>query len=45
MLQPMTTWLATVHVNKFKLDLSHAPDGTPIRIYYPDGVPRTHVDA
>src|SRR5262245_5666617 len=45
MLQPMTTWLATVHVNKLNLDLTHAPDGTPIRIYYPDGVPQTHVKA
>jgi aminopeptidase N len=45
MLQPMTTWLATVHVNKLKLDLTHAPDGTPIRVYYPTGVPQTHVDA
>jgi aminopeptidase N len=38
MLQPMTTWLATVHVNKLSLDRSTAADGTPIRVYYPDGV-------
>ena len=44
MLQPMTAWLATVHVNKFELDLTHAPDGTPIRIYAPAGVPQSHID-
>ena len=45
MLKPMTTWLATVHVNKFNLDLSHAPDGTPIRTYTPEGIPQSHVEA
>jgi aminopeptidase N len=44
MLQPMTTWLATVHVNKLKLNLTRAPDGTPISVYYHKGVPQTHVD-
>lgn len=39
MRQPMTTWLATVHVNKFKLNLTRAPDGTPIRVYYTDATP------
>jgi aminopeptidase N len=34
MRQPMTTWLATVHVNRFRLNLTRAPDGTPIRVYY-----------
>jgi aminopeptidase N len=43
MLKPMTTWLATVHVNKFNLDLRRAPDGTPIRTYTPDDVPQSHV--
>jgi len=38
MTEPMTSWLATVHVNKLKLDLSRASDGTPVRVYYPDGV-------
>ncbi len=45
MLRPMTSWLATVHVNEFNLNLSHAPDGTPIRVYYPDGVPPSHAEA
>jgi aminopeptidase N len=44
MLQPMTSWLATVHVNKFNLDLRRAPDKTPIRTYTPAGVPQSHVD-
>ena len=35
MRQPMTTWLATVHVNQFRLQLTRAADGTPIRVYYP----------
>ncbi|MGH6901351.1 MAG: M1 family peptidase, partial [Geminicoccaceae bacterium] len=34
MRQPMTSWLATVHVNQFKLQLTRAADGTPIRVYY-----------
>jgi aminopeptidase N len=33
MREPMTTWLATVHVNKFKLTKSQTPAGTPVRIY------------
>lgn len=45
MAQPMTTWLATVHVNKFNLSLSHASDGTPIRIYVPQATPQSHSDA
>ena len=44
MLEPMTTWLTTVHVNKFRSDLSRAPDGTPIRVYAPFGIPRSHID-
>lgn len=44
MLQPMTSWLATVHVNAFSLDLSNATDGTPIRVYTPEGTPETHVE-
>ncbi len=44
MLKPMTAWLATVHVNKFKLDLSRTAGGTPIRVYAPSGVPQSHVD-
>ncbi|MBL8413202.1 MAG: M1 family metallopeptidase [Propionivibrio sp.] len=44
MLEPMTSWLATVHVNKFELDLTHAPDRTPIRVYAPAGVPQSHID-
>jgi aminopeptidase N len=44
MLKPMTTWLATVHVNKFNLDLIRAPDGTPIRVYAPGSIPQSHVN-
>jgi aminopeptidase N len=43
MLQPMTTWLATVHINKFNVHTSRAPDGTPVSVYYPDGLPASHV--
>ena len=44
MLEPMTSWLATVHVNKFQTDVSHAPDGTPIRVYAPLGTLQSHID-
>jgi aminopeptidase N len=39
MRQPMTTWLATVHVNKFTSNFSRAPDDTPIRVYASPGTP------
>ena len=39
MRQPMTTWLATVHVNKFNLNLTRASDGTPIRVYSTPATP------
>ena len=45
MQQPMTSWLATIHVNKLNLAESTAPDGTPIRIYTPAGVPKSHIKA
>jgi aminopeptidase N len=44
MRQPMTTWLATVHVNHFGLQLTRAADGTPIRVYYTDATPPADVD-
>ncbi len=44
MQEPMTAWLATVHVNKFKLDLTRTPGGTPIRVYSPVGVPKKRID-
>jgi aminopeptidase N len=44
MQQPMTTWLATVHVNRFRLQLTHAADGTPIRVYYTRLTPPADVD-
>ena len=44
MREPMTTWLATIHVNKFQTSLTHAPDGTPIRVYAPVAVPQSHID-
>ncbi|HEX2527738.1 MAG TPA: M1 family metallopeptidase [Geminicoccus sp.] len=33
MRDPMTTWLATVHVNKFKLTTARTKDGIPLRFY------------
>lgn len=33
MRQPMTTWLATVHVNRFRVRLDYTPDGTLLRYY------------
>ncbi len=33
MRQPMTTWLATVHVNHFRVRLGSTPDGTQLRVY------------
>jgi hypothetical protein len=44
MRQPMTTWLATVHVNQFELQLTRAADGTPIRVYYTAATPPADVD-
>lgn len=41
---PMTTWLATVHVNKFNVDVRSAADGTPVRTYTPSSLPQSHVD-
>jgi aminopeptidase N len=43
MLQPMTSWLATVHVNKLNLNVSHSASGVPVRVYTPAGVPASHV--
>jgi aminopeptidase N len=43
MRQPMTTWLATVQVNKFRLHKTEAEDGTPIRVYTPASVPPADV--
>jgi aminopeptidase N len=44
MLQPMQAWLATVHVNKFNVRTTRTSKGIPVRTYYPDGVPASHVD-
>jgi aminopeptidase N len=43
MRQPMTTWLATVHVNRFELQLTRAADGTPIRVYSTAATPPADV--
>ena len=40
----MTTWLATVHVNRFGLQETQAADGTPIRVYYTAATPPADVD-
>ncbi|MGH6905679.1 MAG: M1 family aminopeptidase, partial [Geminicoccaceae bacterium] len=44
MRRPMTSWLATVHVNRFTLQLTRAADGTPIRVYYTEATPPADVD-
>jgi aminopeptidase N len=44
MRQPMTTWLATVHVNQFGLHRTRAADGTPIRVYYTESTPPADVE-
>ncbi len=44
MLQPMTSWLATVQVNKLNVYSKRSASGTPVRVYYPDNVPQAHVD-
>ncbi len=33
MRQPMTSWLVTVHVNRFDVRLDRTPKGTPLRFY------------
>jgi aminopeptidase N len=42
MKQPMATWLATVNVNKLNVYSVRTSNGTPVRIYYPKGSPRSH---
>ena len=44
MRQPMTTWLATVHVNRFRVRLGSTPDGTQLRFYYTAATPAEDVD-
>jgi aminopeptidase N len=39
MRRPMTTWLATVHVNKFDLNLTRSRDGVPVRVYSTEATP------
>jgi len=34
MRQPMTTWLATVHVNKFRAKFARTTSGKPISVFY-----------
>ena len=43
MRQPMTTWLATVHVNKFSVARKRAKDGTPVTVYSPAGTPQEEI--
>ncbi len=45
MAQPMTTWLATVHVNKLKVYSKATSGGLPVRIYSPSDIPQSHVVA
>jgi aminopeptidase N len=42
--QPMTTWLATVHVNRFKVQVTRAHTGTPVTVFYTAATPKADVD-
>jgi aminopeptidase N len=42
--QPMTTWLATVHVNRFKVQVTRSHTGTPVTVFYTAATPKTDVD-
>jgi aminopeptidase N len=44
MRQPMTTWLATVHVNKFNVKFAHTPSGKPVSVFYTSTTPKADVD-
>ena len=44
MQQPMTTWLATVHVNRFKVRVTRSHTGTPVSVFYTAATPRADVD-
>ncbi len=39
----MTTWLATVHVNKFNVATRRTSDGIPVRVYSPAGTPPAEI--
>jgi len=43
MREPMTTWLATVHVNKFKVSTARTASGTPLRVYTTDKTPKADI--
>ena len=43
MSQPMTSWLATVHVNKLNLNVAQTASGIPVRTYTPTGTRPSHV--
>jgi aminopeptidase N len=42
--EPMTSWLATVHVNRLSLLEGQTAGGLPLRTYYPEGVPPEHAE-
>ncbi len=42
--QPMTTWLATVHVNRFKLSQARTASGKPVRVYTTSGTAQADID-
>ncbi len=42
--QPMTTWLATVHVNRFKLSQARTASGKPVRAYTTIGTSQANID-
>jgi aminopeptidase N len=41
---PMTTWLATVHVNKFNAKFRRTPNGTPVRVYATAATPKADIE-
>lgn len=43
MRQPMTTWLATVQVNRFSVFETRAPNGIPVRVYSTPTTPPAHI--
>jgi aminopeptidase N len=41
--KPMTTWLATVHVNAFKQSTTKTDDGVPVRVFTTAATPPAHI--
>lgn len=43
MREPMTTWLATVHVNRFGVKTTRSTSGVPVTVYYTASTPKADV--